>query len=664
MVNKLEQMSAERKTLQEKGEVPSWYTTSGYVMFMDKYVSPGKTLKDRYQEIADSAGNLAAEMYGEECGEGSWSQRFFDVMWRGWLSPSTPVLINMGTDRGTPVSCSGGCVTDSIDGFYTARHETAILTKNGFGTSAYLGAIRPRGSGISVGGSALGVMPVLKGFVQDMNDVSQGSHRRGAWAGYLPVEHGDFNEVADYLLSQPDQLNFGWLISDEFLEKLNSGDKDAIAKYQKILKIRKTNGKGYMVFIDKMNRLAPKEFAENGLTIKASNLCSEVALPSDSEHSYTCVLSSLNAAHYDDWKATDLIFVATVFLDCVAESFIRIARGKRGLTNTVRFTQKARALGLGLMGFHTYVQKQRWAWDDLKTAYFNQELFELMRDESLKASEYMASVAGSPEWCKGSGRRNLTLLAVAPNMSTALICGGVSQGIEPVVANVWNQGSQSGEMERINPVLLDIMKERGVYTPSTIQEIINDNGSVGQVSWLSDQEKRVFRTAFEIDQEVILRLASQRQKFIDQGQSLNLFFAADADPKYLSKIHRMAAEDPYIKALYYCRSQAGVRASTGEECVACEQVMIYYVSGAINGLPVDSVETDFKRGIRSVKDLGFYALSPLDIPKCEKAQYHSWECCLRYDLVEMLKCDGLYMLVVGSNPKVLNQSISLRYRLV
>lgn len=567
VTSKYEQLSAERKALQAAGEIPDFYTTAGYQLFMGKYTLPGQTLKQRYQQIADASGEIAEELYPTV--DDPWSDRFFDVMWKGWLSPSTPVLANMGADRGLPVSCSGGVVDDSIYGFFESRLEAAMLTKHGFGTSAYMGGIRPRGSEISVGGKASGVLPVIRGFVQDMSDVSQGSVRRGAWAGYLEIDHGDFYELCDYLYNNPDSLNVGWIVSDAFLERLDNGDQEAVNRYKKVMKTRSVTGRGYLFFKDKANRLAPKEFTHHGLTIEASNLCSEIFLPSDVDNTFTCVLSSMNAAKYDEWHYTDAVFVSTVFLDVVAETFIRKGRLIRGLEKAVRFTEKSRALGLGVLGFHTYAQQQGWTMGELKTHLFNTELFTHIRLEAEESSRFMATRQKEPEWCEGSGRRNLTLLAVAPNMSTAVICGGVSQGIEPIVANVYVQGSQGGEIIRLNPVLWDIMKERGVYNTKTMWSIINDNGSVKNVTWLSDGEKEVFRTAFEINQMDLLRLASQRQRQIDQGQSLNLFFAADEDPKYISKVHRAAAEDPYIKALYYMRSQAGVQASKGE-CTACE----------------------------------------------------------------------------------------------
>lgn len=562
-------LSEERKALQAEGKVPDWYTTGGYQMFMEKYTLPGQTLQERYWQVAETAGKLADEMYGKFPGGTEWSEEFFGIMWRGWLSPSTPVLANLGTDRGMPVSCSGGYVDDSIHGFYTARHETAMLTKYGFGSSAYMGAIRKRGSEISAGGKASGSLPVFLGFVQDMRDVSQGNVRRGSWAGYIEVDHGDFHEVADHLLNNPDDFNIGWIVPNSFIERLGKGDREAIQRYQKIMKIRKITGKGYMLFIDKVNEQNPDTYKDRGLEVKASNLCSEISLHSDEDHTFTCVLSSMNLRFYDDWKDTNAVELGIIFLDCVAEAFLRQATGIPGFERAIRFTEKSRALGLGTMGFHTYLQDRMIAIESMQAHSINLEMYKRIREQAEKATEWMASVAGEPEWCKGYNRRNTHLLAIAPNMSTALICGGVSQGIEPVVANVFNQNTAAGEIQRINPSLLKVMKERGVYNKKTINEIVDAKGSILGVDWLTDEEKLVFRTAFEVDQMALLRLASARQKYVDQGQSLNLFFAAEEDPKYISQIHRAAAEDPRIKALYYMRSQAGVQASK-DDCVACE----------------------------------------------------------------------------------------------
>ena len=334
-ISERDKLSLERKKLQEEGLLPEWFSTGGYQLFRQKY-QWADSPREQYETIAST---LAAHTDDKE----KWYEKFFQLLWNGWLSPSTPVLANAGTTRGLPVSCSGGYVEDSIDGFYSARREAALLTKYGFGTSGFLGDIRPRGTAISAGGKASGVLPVLKGFIQDSRDVSQGNTRRGSWAGYLPIDHPDFSEVVDLVEREPDDLNIGWNISDAFLSRLNSGDALARASFAKAIKTKLVTGKGYFFFPDKANRKLPAYYP---IPVKASNLCSEIILPSDAEHTFTCVLSSMNVAKYDEWKDTDAIFTATVFLDCVASEFIAKARGIRGLENAVRFTERARALGL------------------------------------------------------------------------------------------------------------------------------------------------------------------------------------------------------------------------------------------------------------------------------------------------------------------------------
>jgi ribonucleoside-diphosphate reductase alpha chain len=302
-----------------------------------------------------------------------------------------------------------------------------------------------------------------------------------------------------------------------------------------------------------------ESYKANRLTNKASNLCSEITLFSDEDHSYTCVLSSLNLSTYDEWKDTDAAFTATVFLDSVAEAFLRKARTIRGLDRAVRYTEKARSLGLGVMGYHDYLQKQRIGFESDKAAALNKDIFEHISTRADAASRWMGERAGIPEWCVG--RRNSHLMAIAPTMSTAVIVGGTSQGIEPYVANVWNQTTSAGEMPRANQNLVEIMKDRGVYDQAHIDDIVDNGGSVQHVDWLDDLEKDVFKTGYEIDQEILLARAADRQVFIDQSQSLNLFFAADASPQYISKIHKLALLDPNIKSLYYLRSRAGIQAS-------------------------------------------------------------------------------------------------------
>lgn len=564
--NLYDKLSEKRKTLQESGLVPEWYTTAGLQLFEDRYeYETTESVKGQFKRIAKTAAkhldSIGMKLVAEK--------KFFNLLWSGILSPSTPVLANMGTNRGLPVSCSGSTIEDSIFSIYSARKEVALLTKYGFGTASYLGDIRPRGSAISVGGKSTGVVPVFKGFREDMRYVAQGTSRRGAWAGYLPIDHGDFDELVDFAQSEPDDSNIGWVITDEFSAKLDSGDVEAIRRYQKALKFKMLTGKGYFFFVDKANRKRPECYVHNNLFVKNSQLCAEIMLHNDDDHTYTCILSSMNISKYDEFKDTDAVYWATIFLDCVTEEFLVRARKIEGLEKAVLATEKGRALGLGACGLHTYFQSHGLPFESFNAHMKNQEIFKHIHDESLRASKFLAEKLGEPEWCKGFGIRNTHRIAVAPTKSTALLMGGVSEGINPDPAMTYNQTTAGGEMVRINPVLLDIMKSKNVYTKKNIREVNDAIGSVQNVSWLSDEDKAVFKTAFEINQEAVIRMASSRALFIDQWQSLNLFFSAEEDEEWISHIHQMAFDDPNILALYYVYSQSGVQAAKGD-CEACQ----------------------------------------------------------------------------------------------
>lgn len=561
--NKYEFLSAERKRLQKEGLLPDWYTTPAWQLFKDKYLEGSKSYRDRVETIASTAAKHAP---GDQ---GQWKQRFFDVIWNGWLSPSTPTLANLGTNKGMPVACSGQYIGDSVASFYGELLDTAVLTKNGFGTSAYLGDIRPRGSSISTGGSASGVLPVFQTYVDAMKRVTQGVARRGAWAGYLPIDHPDFYELAEWIKNNPDDANVGWNVSAEFMALLDSGHPESLERYQKALKLKMLTGKGYFLFTDKVADARPECYKANNLDVLASNLCTEITLHSSEEETFTCILASMNLEKYDEWKDTDAVYVSTVFLDCIVSEFLDKAKGKKGFEKAVRSTEKSRALGLGVLGWHSLLHKKRIAFESLEAMFLNREIFALIREEAEKASEYLAVELGVPDYCKGFGKRNTHLLAVAPTMSTSQLMGGVSQGIEPYIGNVFVQQGAGGETIRVVPELLKLMQERGVYSRDTMLEIASKDGSVQHVDWLNEEEKQVFRTAFEIDQMAILRQASQRQKYICQSQSLNLFFGADDPEEYISSVHKAAFKDPNILSLYYIRTKAGVSASSGE-CLACE----------------------------------------------------------------------------------------------
>ncbi len=564
--NIYKKLSEERKQLQEQGLVPDWYTTAGYQMFKDKYEyeTNGKSVRGQFERIAKTAAKHLPLM-----SQATAEAEFFNLFWKGWLSPSTPVLANMGTNRGMPVSCSGTVVGDSVDGFYSNLREVALLTKYGFGTASDFSHIRPRGTPISIGGKASGVLPVIKEHVNTMRNIAQGTARRGAWACYLDIEHGDFQEVVDHISAEPDDLNIGWTIRQSFIDRLNANNADAIQRFQAAMKVKMVTGKGYFFFIDKANAKRPVMYKDLGLMINNSQLCSEIMLFNDEDHTYTCVLSSMNGSKYPEWKDTEAVYWATVFLDCVASEFIARAKSVSGLEKAVRFTEKSRALGLGLCGIHTLFMQNMMPFESFDAHMLSQEIQAHIDKESLRASQDLALILGEPEWCKGYGVRNTHRIAIAPTKSTALIMGGISEGINPDPAMSYNQMTAAGEIDRLNPVLLGLMKSKGVYTKKHVQEITDKQGSVQHVEWLTPEEKEVFKTAFEINQKAVLRLASARSKYIDQWQSLNLFFAADEDPAWIAEVHKEAFLDENILALYYIYTQAGVQAAKGE-CEACQ----------------------------------------------------------------------------------------------
>lgn len=883
-------ISEERKLGIINGTIPPWFSSAGYQMIKEKYLHQ-PTIKDQFSLIARTAAKHIPEAQRETA-----YNKFFWLMWEGIMSCSTPVLANMGTDKGLPVSCSGNYIDDSISGFYEARLENAVLTKHGFGTSSYLGDVRHRGA-LCKTGSASGAQPLVDGFGRDMEDVAQGAQRRGAWAGYLPIHHGDFDELSNSLLAHPDGKNLGWIIDDNFIEQLKRKEQEAVRRYRKALMIKMTTGKGYFFFVDKANRHRPRMYSDRGLDIKATNLCvapetliltrdgyieiqdvageevdvwngeewskvsvfktgenkplvtvntkdgfsldctlyhkfyvkqgtsivekrthelkagdrlikwdapviqgdrdlanayangfytadgttvegkhrvylygekqkllkhftptmmptvqedqdrtyfymdglkhkyfvpsseysiksrvdwlaglldgdgclltektyksqtlqiasaqegflhnvqlmlqtlgvqskvihrraageyplpkndgsdecgvfdckeiklliingvgiitllnlgmechrldvkyhipdrdasrfvtiesivdsgrkddtycftepkrhmgvfngiltgqcTEIMLHSSNEHTFSCILASMNVAKWETWKDTDAVYWATIFLDCVCSEFIEKASKIKYLEKVVEFTKKGRAIGLGQTGFHTLLQSKFIPFESLEAQFLNTTIAKHIWEESLKASKELSWRFGEPEWCQGYGVRNTHRIAIAPTKSTSLIMGGISEGISPDPALVYTQRTAAGEVVRIAPEFLKYLKDHGLYTSENIAEVSSNFGSCQKVDWLPNHIKEVFKTAFEIDQHVIIRYASQRQEYVDQGQSLNLFFDGRANSEYISSVHKQAFLDKNILSLYYIQSLAGVSATKGlDECVACQ----------------------------------------------------------------------------------------------
>ena len=572
-----EKLSEERKKLQREGEIPEWLTTMGWQMLKNKsYLYKTNSLKVTFERVAKTAARHLKPEHQEY-----YQKRFFEVLWDGHLALSTPAY-NLGTPKGFPVSCTGNTIDDSVFGFYDSIAEVANLTKEYFGTSSYIGDIRTRGSKISRGGTASGLVPVFKSHVQVMDDITQGTSRRGSWGGYIDLMHGDFDELVDEIMAEPEGYNIGVNYYDTDLIRISNGDPETIRRFQKHMKLRAVFGKGYFYFVDRTHRNQPAMYDEHGLRSLASNLCAEITLHADADHSFTCVLSSMNLQKYDEWKDTDAVQVATVFLDCVVTELLALIDAKPEREQVVyakirKGTEKSRALGLGVMGFHTYLQDHMIPIESMECVQINLEIFKHIHDESLQASQWLAQQYGEPEWCKGHGVRNTHRTSIPPTMSSSQICGTVSQGIEPLLANTFQQELAGGIVSRINPTLLKIMTDRGVLT----QELIDDigkkyDGSVQHVDWLTPLEKQVFKTAYEVDQIALVDLAADRQPLVCQSQSLNLMFKANTPGELIARVHLYAMFNKDIKSLYYMRSQSSSKGSDGistvmdlESCESC-----------------------------------------------------------------------------------------------
>lgn len=562
-IQKFERLSAERKNLQALGHLPDWYTTQAWQMFKSKYAVLGEeAVFGRHKTIAKTlARHLPVEYQNE------YEEKFFDLMFRGILSPSTPALSNTGTTRGMPVSCSGQYIGDSISEFYSSLHEMAMLSKYGFGTSGVFSDIRHRGAPVSTGGSANGAVEVIDDYFLTASKVSQGGNRRGSFGAYLDIEHEDWDEACDKLYADPNGKNYGWIVKDSFILSLNNGDPEAERKFNKALHTKLVTGKGYFFFVDKANRHRPQMYKDNNLDIKASNLCSEIMLHSSPDYTYSCILSALNLFHWDEIVSTSAAFTAHVFLDCLCSEFIQVSENIPGLEKVRDFTIQGRAVGLSVMGFHTYLQSKGIPYVGLQAHMLNTKIAKHLHDETLRASKWLAEIYGESEWCKGYGVRNTHRIAYAPTKSTSLLMGGVSESWFPDPAMIFDAGSSVGELRRITPIFYEMMKEKGVYNEDTINDIIDNLGSVQHVDWLTEEEKLVFLNAYEMDQKVLFNQHTARQKYTCQGQSLNFYIPEGGSEDLIAELMSEVFRHPDCLSQYYIYSRSGVVVK--DECLAC-----------------------------------------------------------------------------------------------
>lgn len=538
---------------------PDWLSDEGMHTLSAGYLLPGETPRKMFERVSRAAATINNDetLYDD----------LFTCLWNGWLGLASPVAANFGTSRALPISCYSVHLSDSISSIYSHLKEVAQLSKNGGGVGIYMGDVRPAGAPISGGGRSTGVVPWCQQYDLAARVVSQGGVRRGSFAIYLPIDHPDVPELLrakDHGKGDPRKFvdsNVALTISDDWVESMIAGDTHKQELFSEVLKTRMISGSPYLVFIDNANRQNPECYVERGLSVKTSNLCSEIFLHTDEHHSFVCVLSSLNLSRYDDFSSWQSPItgrtvpqLAIHLLDAVVSEFIRKAESKVGLGRSVRFAQKSRALGLGTMGLHTLYQKRGLPFKSQQARELNIEAHEWIRKESETASKELAAKFGEPEWCVGSGMRHTHLLAVAPTRTNSVISGAFSQGVEPIDSNYFVAKQAKGTYVRKNLVLEKLFCDRGV-DDSIWEQILKAKGSVQDLDCLSDVEKEVFQTAREIDQFELVKQAVDRQPFICQGQSLNLFVDPEADAAYIIRLH-LAAWKNGLKSLYYLKSSS------------------------------------------------------------------------------------------------------------
>ena len=558
-----------------------WVNSESITFLKRGYLSEGEDALERVKTIADHAEKLL--------GIEGFSDKFYDYMGRGWFSLSSPVWANYGKERGLPVSCFGSNVGDNIEAILYSSAEVGQMSKVGGGTSGYFGNIRGRGAAVRDNGLAPGSVHFMKMFESVVDNISQGATRRGRFSPYLPIDHPDINEFLEIGTEGfPIQdLTHAVTVSDKFMEEMIAGDKKKRATWAKVIQRRGEIGYPYIMFEDTMNKNAPDVYREQGLKIYNSNLCSEIALHNSDDESFVCVLSSMNLLYYDEWKDTDAVEIMVYFLDSVVTEFLdKIDSFKTGTVEGERmqyfmrraynFAKKQRALGLGVLGYHSFLQSKELPFDSKEAAKLNVQIFKLIQDKSYKASKELAELFGEPELLKGYGRRNVTLNAIAPTTSSAFILGQVSQSIEPIWSNCYVKDVAKLKVTIKNPMLKKLLKQLGQDKKDIWNSIKAADGSVQHLDFLTDNQKEVFRTFAEINQSTIINQAALRQDFIDQAQSLNLMIAPDMPTKDVNKL-LMDAWKLGVKTLYYQHSMNSAQAFARRKlnlndlvCTSCE----------------------------------------------------------------------------------------------
>ena len=578
----------------ERGvDYPEWGHTDVYLNTISRgYCLPGETPKDAYWRVATTVANRLRKP--------EMANKFMKYIWKGWLNLASPVLSNTGTERGLPISCFGIDVADSINDIGGKNLELMLLAKHGGGVGICHNQIRPAGSVITDNGTSDGVVPFIKINDSTILATNQGAVRRGAASTNLSIEHGDFWEWLEIREPKGDihrqclNTNQCVIVGDKFMRSVMEGDAEARKKFAAVQRKRRQTGQPYIMYRGNVNKANPDAYKRNGLKVFMTNICSEIVLHTDENHSFVCCLSSLNLSKYDEWKNTNLIYDSTWFLDGVLEEFIQKAKYRKGFENSVRTAEKGRALGLGVLGWHTYLQQRGIAFEGLEAQYETRNIFSQIKIESERASRDLAEEYGEPLWCRDTGFRNTHLRAVAPTVSNSKLAGGISAGIEPVPANIWTDQSAKGTFIRKNQQLEGYLEKMGHNNKKVWDKIMADGGSIQGLKFLDEwcflkgilvkckslkehEEgvpfKDVFKTFKEINQLDLVRQAGVRQQYVDQAVSLNLAFPKEASPKWINQVH-LEAWKQGIKTLYYMRTESVLRgdiaAKAMEECLSCD----------------------------------------------------------------------------------------------
>jgi len=543
-----------------------WLNEDSREFLRNGYLLDGVTAEERIREIAENA----EEILGEE----GFADKFYDYMSKGYYSLASPVWSNFGLDRGLPISCFGSHIEDSMDSILYTHAEVGQMTKHGGGTSGYFGELRPRGSPITNNGKSNGSYSFTELFDTEITVISQGATRRGQFAGYIDIEHDDLDEWLNIKTEGDPIQNIYWgvIVGDDWFQQMIDGDEEKRETWAEIIESRINIGVPYIIFRGNANEGKPQVYKDKDYEINASNLCSEIMLPASPNESFVCCLSSMNALHYDEWKDTDAVKTLTYFLDAVMEEFIQKTKGTKFMERAVRFAERHRAIGIGVLGWHSYLQSKMIPFNSTEAMQENNELFKTIKERSYEASEELADKLGEPEVLEGYGRRNTTTMSVAPTQSSSIILGQVSPSIEPLKSNYFVRDGAKLKSTQKNRFLEELLQQKGKDNRETWDSIMQYDGSVQHLDFLSDEEKKVFKKFSEIPQMAVVRQAAQRQQYIDQSQSLNL--SIDPDKVSIKDINQLYIEawENGVKSLYYQKSVNAAQKFSQEllQCAACE----------------------------------------------------------------------------------------------